>query len=417
MTATCDWVRARLTRFADGELPAAEAERVREHLARCAACAARQATLAATDALAGTVAGEARPEDEAAFDALLARFQNEHDLAAAERRRREEQALEHEHRAGQEGRAAPPAPATSADDAPPTPEAIAAAPLEADLYRRTDEAGDAQPAGRAPRRRRRLTILPWRWIGIAGTAAAAALVTIAVLSRDPELPHRALAPELDIAPPAAREAADDTPPAAPDPEALETAGQAAPRARGKSEARASGAETLDRAAVPEAPAARTEAVARVEAAAPTAESPASDAWPLLERIAGHADPAADGEAPAALRAMLTEAEAQLVRWSQANERGAAAVARARLASPRTHLVLADAWYRLARARPEAPARLDAFSLAGDSTAAGRAAAAYRRALAADDDARGEDAPPGVVPLSPRLRAHVERRIAALTGDE
>lgn len=79
----------RLGAFLDGELPLAEAEAVRAHLAACPACRTDAVALGQAGALLReAVAAEPAPDPEAVWRAVRARLQAETPVGAPDRRRR-----------------------------------------------------------------------------------------------------------------------------------------------------------------------------------------------------------------------------------------------------------------------------------------------------------------------------------------
>jgi anti-sigma factor RsiW len=174
MSASCDWTRGRLARLLDGELPADERARAEAHLAGCAACRAARESLERVDATLRDA--PAADDDARSFAALQAAIRRRYDLETAARLREDERAA---------GRTAP-----------MTPEEVASAPL-------------GRGVRRAPAARRSLAAPLWRWLAVGVPAAAAAVVAVVLLVREPEMQRAAREP---FAPEVARRA-DETVPA------------------------------------------------------------------------------------------------------------------------------------------------------------------------------------------------------------
>lgn len=165
MSRSCEWVRARIARFHDGDLPPDERAEVEEHLASCPACSSKLAAFRKLDALVTDIMGGEEATDAGETTDFLARFHERHDLEAADRLRREE--MQADFRAGGKRTM--------------SPEEIAAAPLDKSLRRRPARSWSVL----VPR------AVGWRWATLGG-AAAAAIIIVAVLVREPDLPRQAI---------------------------------------------------------------------------------------------------------------------------------------------------------------------------------------------------------------------------------
>jgi hypothetical protein len=228
MSHPCEWVRARLARFLDGALPADEHAAVEAHRDACPECRAKLDALRETDRLvrdaaAAPLSGTEADAEARSFAALQAAMRRRYDLDAAAEARAREIAAE------QTG-----APARSM-----TPEEIASAPLDREIVRealpREAEAARARGFSLRDFLARLSTPTPaWRWMAIGVPAAAAAVVAVVLLVRQPSLPdvaldhalssatHEAPAP---AAPAAAAPAPTPTPTASPTTEAPTHAAQ------------------------------------------------------------------------------------------------------------------------------------------------------------------------------------------------
>ena len=83
MKSACQWVRARLTRFRDGELPENEQTEVERHLDACADCRAQHAALGRADDLIQAASTErtargAESEEDRSFETLRAAMRQLH---------------------------------------------------------------------------------------------------------------------------------------------------------------------------------------------------------------------------------------------------------------------------------------------------------------------------------------------------
>jgi len=202
MNEPCRWVRAHVARYHDGELEAGERTRIEEHLAACEPCRLALAACETADQLvldaSRTPGGPGSDDADSTNDADLARLRESlnrrYDLTAAEHLRRAE--IERERGVSHYA----------------SPAEIAGAPLEEDLQR----AGARQraPASEPTRARAESAARPgfwwalrealapttprWRWLGAGSAVALAAVVTIMLIGRQPDLPQTALD---QIAPP------------------------------------------------------------------------------------------------------------------------------------------------------------------------------------------------------------------------
>jgi hypothetical protein len=168
MNDRCDWIRARLGRLLDSELPGSERGDVEAHCATCAACGALLTSLRSADRTVGAAVGEpvggvGKDGQDDAFERRWARFQRDHDLAAMDRAR----AFEMQAGAGAA--------------APMSGEEVAVAPFEA-----------PEPMSLAARVRTAVAgwFAPrpvWRWASLAGGAAVVALITTVLIARNPEV--------------------------------------------------------------------------------------------------------------------------------------------------------------------------------------------------------------------------------------
>ena len=208
----CARARADLARFLDGELDLADRERIEAHLAACPDCRARLASLQKMDEVlrdavrpsASPAAGGRTEPDEADATAFLARLHQRFDFDEAARGRAREGA-------SAEGWA---------------PEQVAAASLEPTLAREPqalagERAGARQPIVQVPdvqqpgmqqpgvQTRTAAPASPilriirdvgdWfapaahrRWFGVATATAAAVVVSVLLIAREPDLPQTAL---------------------------------------------------------------------------------------------------------------------------------------------------------------------------------------------------------------------------------
>ncbi len=182
MNDRCDWVRARLGRLLDAELPGEERAAVEEHCAVCAACRALCDALRAADQTArATMLAE--PAGDGTFERRWAEFQRRYDLTAAEELR------------AQEARAEAGAPARMSG------EEVAAAPLEPAV---TAPREDLEP--HASRVRRILAgaagwLAPrpgWRWASLATGAVAVAIITTVLIARGPRVEPPSAAVQLPL---------------------------------------------------------------------------------------------------------------------------------------------------------------------------------------------------------------------------
>jgi hypothetical protein len=423
MTPSCEWVRARLARFLDGELPPGESASVAAHLASCAECAAALEVLRRADRLARE---GAETGDAAQYESLLAAVRRRYDLEAAARLRERETA------------------------AHLSPKEIADAPLERELLRR--------PA--TPR------ALIWRWLAIGAPAAAAAVFAVVMLVREPELRRVAGAPSTVVVTPTAPEPASSpapelkTMPAAPAGRTLaakkEVTAVPPPVSRETRVERIERPATFGAGPAPAPPVPEPVApLGSAPAAAPQAQladqdhalaaPPAPDPWPsVIALAAGEAPDEARETAPVAL---LLQAEARLTPRAPAEERagsrekkpqkggpslqtGFAAAApeagnraaAAIIATPADWLAIGDAWYALmqpaaaagAPAYTGGPLPPDCENLDARVCFARKALAAYRLTQQAQTLARG-----GPTALAPdalaRVRARIEE-LPALAGE-
>lgn len=206
MSRSCEWVRARLARFLDGALPPDEQAAVGAHRDACPECRAKLDALRETDRLIRDAAASPPPRTEAdaearSFAALQASMHRRYDLDAAAQARAREIA---EEKTG--------APARSM-----TPEEIASAPLDRRIVRealsRETEAARARGFSLRDLLGRLSSPTPaWRWMAIGIPAAAAAVVAVVLLVRQPSLPDVALDHALSTANREAPAAAPVTPP-------------------------------------------------------------------------------------------------------------------------------------------------------------------------------------------------------------
>jgi hypothetical protein len=435
MTPSCEWVRARLARFLDGELPPGEAGRVEEHVAVCAGCLAALEALRRADRLARD-AGEAR--ETAQYESVLAAMRRRYDLEAAARLRERDAAA-----------------------GPLTPEQIAAAPLERELLRR--------PAARAHF---------WRWLAIGVPAAAAAVFAIVLLVREPEMRRVAREPATAMVKGAASRPAPETK-TVPAPAGQTLAAKKEVEAAPEPAARQTQVKTVERPAtsVPEAAAppvpepavaagsaptpapqeqtAQDHAVAEPPAPAAPVAAPLPDPWPSVVALAVGESPD-EARRDASAREMppvslLLQAEDRLtprVRTPErapsragkpekggpslqtgfaaakpeAENRAASPASAEIIATPADWLAIGDAWYALmqpaaaagAPAYTGGPLPPDCGGLDARVCFARKALAAYRQTLQEQTRARG--GPTSLAPDAPaRVRARIEE-LRAIAGE-
>jgi hypothetical protein len=202
MKDRCDWVRARLERLLDGELPGEEQAQVEAHLATCDACRALLGSLRSADQAvrSGAVPGAGTPAEEEAFQRRWARFQASFDLTAVERQR-----------AGE-------VQAGAGATTPMSGEEVAAEPLGAVLdpnaLRAVGARGSVTPPADVPEPAKLVArvrailagwLAPrpvWRWASLAGAAVAITVITTVLITRNPEVRPYAIvgAQRLDEAP-------------------------------------------------------------------------------------------------------------------------------------------------------------------------------------------------------------------------
>ena len=191
MSRSCEWVRARLTPFLDGELTPEDRAAFEAHLESCGKCrevleAAQLSERVLHEATAAPGAAEAAEGE--AFDGWLAAFRSRHDLEAAAHLRDKEVQAE---------RATRRVVRMSAEE-------IASAPLEPALRRgaTAQRTGARETVARQAGQRhisfkealsRWFSPAPvWRWLAIGVPATAAAVVAIVLLVQEPRLHEQAL---------------------------------------------------------------------------------------------------------------------------------------------------------------------------------------------------------------------------------
>lgn len=163
MSKSCEWMRPRMARCIDGELPAEERAAFEAHLRKCSRCEHLYDSLRQLDRIAADAAGASGETGE--LGGFFERFQERFDLDAAAVARTDEMDSAGARRAPVHW----------------SPEQVAEAPLEDDLFR-----------SRRPSRKLTLPRLAlWRWGSLVG-AAAAAVIVVVMLSRQPDAPGEAV---------------------------------------------------------------------------------------------------------------------------------------------------------------------------------------------------------------------------------
>ncbi len=196
MNADCGKHRMHLSRYLDGEVSPRERVAIEKHLAACADCRAALETLRRIETLsrlasgpseetARGVSGSDHARDET-FEELLADFRSRHDLSAVERLRAEEMIADARRETPGASRF------LSAEE-------VAMAELEPEIRRGGVVAQvPAQPSLRARLATWFAPRAAWRWAAIAGPAAAAAVVAIVLIAREPRLPEMAMERALPV---------------------------------------------------------------------------------------------------------------------------------------------------------------------------------------------------------------------------
>ena len=205
MKESCKWVRARLERFHDHELPPGEQARVEEHIEACPDCRAALAGLHRVDRLTQDASLVAHAEVDApgseqdAAEASVAAFRERVDIEAVGRLRRAETEAD----------------ARTGSTAFMSAEQVASAPLEGEVVRTKRREPSDERIGathtdwiastdRADARTgpgqwlqglllRLFTPGPvWRWVSLTGAAAVVTAIGVILLVRDPDLPQKAM---------------------------------------------------------------------------------------------------------------------------------------------------------------------------------------------------------------------------------
>ena len=87
MSDTCQWIRERLVRFVDRDLPVAEAGRVQAHLEDCPACREELEALRQADDLAAQASLTTSRDEQEAFESRRKEFVARFDLGRSQRRK------------------------------------------------------------------------------------------------------------------------------------------------------------------------------------------------------------------------------------------------------------------------------------------------------------------------------------------